>query len=45
MEQIGKQYVYILSNTVTPEILKIGKTNKHPEIRADQLSNQIFTHF
>jgi hypothetical protein len=40
MEQQEKHYVYIFSNTVTPNILKIGKTNKHPEIRAEQLSNQ-----
>lgn len=38
-----KQFVYILSNTVSSDILKIGKTNKHPEIRAEQLSKQTGT--
>jgi hypothetical protein len=32
-----KGYVYILSND-SNDLLKIGKTSKHPEIRADQLS-------
>jgi hypothetical protein len=33
-----KQYVYILGNTKNPEIIKVGKTNRHPETRATELS-------
>lgn len=35
-----KQYVYIFSNSQYPEIVKVGKTNIHPEVRAKQLSSQ-----
>jgi hypothetical protein len=34
------EWVYILSNEkYLKGILKIGKTKKHPEVRADQVSN------
>ena len=35
-----KQYIYIFSNSQYPEIVKIGKTIIHPEVRAKQLSSQ-----
>jgi hypothetical protein len=35
-----KQYIYIFSNSQYPEIVKVGKTNIHPEVRAKQLSSQ-----
>lgn len=35
-----KQYIYIFSNSQYPEIVKVGKTTKHPEIRAKELSSQ-----
>ncbi len=35
-----KQYIYIFSNSQYPEIVKVGKTNLHPEVRAKQLSSQ-----
>ena len=34
----GNYYVYILSNPTIPNILKIGFTGKHPEIRAKEIS-------
>jgi hypothetical protein len=34
-----KQYIYILSNADKPEIVKVGMTKKHPEVRADKLTN------
>ncbi|MBE7443501.1 MAG: GIY-YIG nuclease family protein [Flavobacteriales bacterium] len=34
-----KQYVYIFSNE-EHEKIKIGRTNKHPEVRAEQLNRQ-----
>lgn len=37
---MSKQYVYIFKNSSNPEIIKIGKTDKHPEIRAEQLNRQ-----
>jgi hypothetical protein len=33
-------YVYILKNAEYPGKFKIGKTNEHPEVRANQLSKQ-----
>ena len=33
-----KQHIYIFSNSQHPEIVKVGKTTKHPEIRAKELS-------
>lgn len=33
-------YVYILKNAEYPGKFKIGKTNEHPEVRANQLSRQ-----
>lgn len=37
-----KQYVYIFSNE-EHEKIKIGRTDKHPEVRAEQLSKQTGT--
>ena len=39
MNIVSKQYVYIFSNN-EHEKIKIGKTNKHPQVRAEQLSKQ-----
>ena len=33
-------YVYIFSNTELLDVVKIGKTVKHPEVRAEQLNKQ-----
>ena len=35
-----KQYIYIFSISDKPELIKVGRTNKHPEIRANELSRQ-----
>jgi len=35
-----KEYVYILSNKEYTGKVKVGRTNKHPEIRAEQLNKQ-----
>lgn len=35
----GNQWVYILSNPTTPNLLKIGYTTQTPEERAKQISN------
>ncbi len=37
---MAKQYLYVLSNPKHEGLLKIGGTDKHPTIRADQLSRQ-----
>ncbi len=34
------EYVYILSNSELEGKIKIGKTTKHPEVRAEQLTKQ-----
>lgn len=34
------EYVYIFSNSENIETVKIGRTNLHPEVRANQLSKQ-----
>jgi hypothetical protein len=36
-------YVYIFSNTELLDVVKIGKTVKHPEVRAEQLNKQTGT--
>ena len=36
----NKQYLYILRNSERPELIKIGRTDKHPVLRAEQLSRQ-----
>ena len=36
-------YVYIFSNTELSDVIKIGKTVKHPEVRAEQLNKQTGT--
>ena len=33
-----KQYIYILSNAQQPDVVKVGKTNIHPEIRAKDIT-------
>ena len=38
-----KQYIYILTNSEKHELIKVGRTNKHPEIRANELSRQTGT--
>ena len=38
----GDQWVYVLSNPSTPDILKIGYTKKLPEERAKQISYKCF---
>ena len=38
-----KQYIYIFTNPEKPELVKVGRTNKHPEIRANELSRQTGT--
>ena len=35
---VGNQWVYILSNPTTPNLLKIGYTKLDPDIRATQIS-------
>lgn len=37
--QQNSGYVYILYNSTMPDIVKIGKTTKEPDIRAKELSN------
>ena len=38
-----KLYIYIFTNPEKPELVKVGRTNKHPEIRANELSRQTGT--
>ena len=40
---MNKKYIYILTNTHSKDIVKIGKTDKYPEIRAEQLNKQTGT--
>jgi T5orf172 domain len=35
-----KQYVYILSNSEFPDLIKVGETHGNPEMRAIQLTRQ-----
>ncbi|OFX16398.1 MAG: hypothetical protein A2033_18645 [Bacteroidetes bacterium GWA2_31_9] len=37
------EYVYILTNSEFSGKIKIGKTDKHPEIRTEQLNRQTGT--
>jgi hypothetical protein len=37
-DQAGRGYVYILTNPAFPDRIKIGKTAKHPDARAGELS-------
>ena len=36
-------HLYIFSNSVLPEIIKVGFTDKHPEVRANDLNRQTGT--
>ena len=36
-------HLYILSNTVLSGIIKVGFTDKHPEVRANDLNRQTGT--
>lgn len=38
-----KKYVYIFTNSNSKDIIKIGKTDKYPESRAEQLNRQTGT--
>ena len=38
-----KQFVYIFSNSQQPTLIKIGRTDKNPFVRAEQLSRQTGT--
>jgi hypothetical protein len=40
---MNKKYVYIFTNTHSKDIVKIGRTDKYPEIRAEQLNKQTGT--
>lgn len=35
-----KKYIYIFTNTHSENVVKIGKTDRYPEIRAEQLNRQ-----
>ena len=37
---MSKGYIYIMSDSEHKDKIKIGKTEKHPEIRAEQMSKQ-----
>jgi hypothetical protein len=37
---MSKGYIYIMSDSEHEDKIKIGKTEKHPEIRAEQMSKQ-----
>ena len=40
---MSKKYIYIFTNTHSEGIVKIGRTDKYPEIRAEQLNRQTGT--
>ena len=42
-DNMNKKYIYIFTNTHSKDIVKIGKTDKFPEIRAEQLNRQTGT--
>jgi hypothetical protein len=37
---MDKKYVYLFTNEKNPGLVKIGKTDSHPEVRAQQLTRQ-----
>ncbi len=39
----NKKYLYIFSNSERADLIKIGRTDKHPVLRAEQLSRQTGT--
>lgn len=35
-----KKFIYIFTNTHSPDVVKIGKTSRHPELEAEKLNAQ-----